>query len=293
MGADHKFIGIRFSLWYHCPHNTYIGVCFCHKGEPVMRREKIIIFSMVFLMVLPPAIALSENTGLSSESILNHVDDLFRGDSSYAIMAMNVVTKHYTREMTMEGWTRGKDYSLIRVLSPLKEKDTSTLKAGNNIWNYLPKVNRVIKIPSSMMGGSWMGSHFTNDDLIKESRMADDYEHSIAFDGLREGVAMIDLELIPKPEAAVVWGKVIVSVRKKDLMPLKIDYYGERLDLERTMVFTDIREMGGRLLPAVVRINPTDKPQEYTQIIYKEIAFDLELKDSFFSLRTLQSGSAP
>jgi outer membrane lipoprotein-sorting protein len=258
-----------------------------------MRREMIIIFFMVIFMLLPPALALSENTELSSESILNHVDDLFRGDSSYTTMAMKVVTRHYTREMTLEGWTRGKDYSLIRVLSPLKEKGTATLKAGNNIWNYLPKVKRVIKIPSSMMGGSWMGSHFTNDDLIKESRMADDYEHSISFDGRHDGVDMIDLELIPKPEAAVVWGKVVVSVRKKDLMPVKIDYYGERLDLERTMVFTDIREIGGRLLPAVLRINPTDKPQEFTQIIYKEIVFDLDLKESFFSLRTLQSGSTP
>lgn len=258
-----------------------------------MRREMKIIFFMVFLMVLPPAIALSENSDLSSERILNHVDDLFRGKSSYSTMTMKVVTSYYTREMTMEGWTRGKDYSLIRVLSPLKEKDTATLKAGNNIWNYLPKVKRVIKIPSSMMGGSWMGSHFTNDDLVKESRMADDYEHSITFDGRREGVDMIDLELIPKPEAAVVWGKVIVSVRKQDLMPLKIDYYGERLSLERTMVFTDIRKMGGRLLPAVLRINPTDKPREYTQIVYKEISFDLDLKESFFSLRTLQSRSTP
>ena len=258
-----------------------------------MRREISIFFVMIFFMLLPSAPALSEDAKISSEAILNHVDDLFRGNSSYATMTMKVVTRHYTREITLEGWTRGKDYSLIRVLSPLKEKGTATLKAGNNIWNYLPKVKRVIKIPSSMMGCSWMGSHFTNDDLIKESRMADDYEHSITFDGTREGVEMIDLELIPKPEAAVVWGKVVVSVRKKDLVPVKIDYYGERLDLERTMVFIDIREMGGRLLPSVLRINPADKPQEYTQIIYKEIAFDIELADSFFSLRTLQSGTTP
>ena len=108
---------------------------------------------------------------LASEDILNSVDDLFRGTSSHAIMKMVVTTAHYTREMTLEAWSRGKEDSLVRILKPEKEKGTATLKAGSNIWNYLPKVNRIIKIPSSMMGASWMGSHFTNDDLIKESRM--------------------------------------------------------------------------------------------------------------------------
>lgn len=255
-----------------------------------MKKSMVIAYLLVLCNAVLPGMADSLKTTSSSREILDHVDDLFRGNSSFAIMTMKVVTAHYTREITMEGWTKGKDYSLLRILAPLKEKGTATLKAGNNIWNYLPKVKRVIKIPSSMMGGSWMGSHFTNDDLVKESRMADDYTHAITFDGMRDGAWVVDLELIPEPEAAVVWGKVIVTVRKGDWIPIKIGYFGERLDLVRTMVFTDIREMGGRILPAVLRIVPTDKPGEYTEIIYTEIDFDIDLAEQFFSLRTLQSG---
>ncbi len=256
-------------------------------------RQKETAALITILFMLLPLIASADKKDLTSEDILNHIDDLFRGSSSYAKMTMKVVTSHYTREMTMEGWTMGKDYSLVRILSPLKEKDTATLKAGNNIWNYLPKVGRVIKIPSSMMGGSWMGSHFTNDDLVKESRMAEDYTHRITFKGERDGTSVLEIELIPRPEAAVVWGKVAAVVRDKDWIPVKIDYYGERLDLVRTMSFGDITEMGGRLLPARLTITPQDKPDEYTEIVYSEISFDIDIDTSFFSLRTLQSGTSP
>jgi outer membrane lipoprotein-sorting protein len=254
-----------------------------------MRHGCCIVFILVALAAFFPTIALPGSEPVSSADILNHVDDLFRGSSSRATMVMKVVTSHYTREMRLVAWSKGKDYSLVRILEPLKEKDTSTLKAGNNIWNYLPKVKRVIKIPSSMMGGSWMGSHFTNDDLVKESRMADDYTHSITFAGTRDNNEVIDLTLIPKPDAAVVWGKVVARVRKSDWTPLKIDYYGEKLELERSMSFSDIRTLGGRVLPATMRITPADKPGEYTLVTYDDIEFDIELTDSVFTLRRLQN----
>lgn len=254
-----------------------------------MRRGYMIVISMMVFLCLSPLVSLSGTEAPSSGDILNHVDDLFRGSSSRATMVMKVVTSHYTREMTLKAWSKGKDYSLVRILEPLKEKGTSTLKARTNIWNYLPKVKRVIKVPSSMMGGSWMGSHFTNDDLIKESRMADDYTHSITFRGIRDGQAVIDLTLIPRPDAAVVWGKVVATVRENDWTPVKIDYYGEKLALERSLMFSDIRELGGRMLPASMRITPTDKQGEYTEVTYSEIEFDLNIEDSFFSLRTLQN----
>jgi len=258
-----------------------------------MRHVCCIVFIIVTLTTFVPTIALTGDESVSSADILNHVDDLFRGTSSRATMVMKVVTAHYTREMRLVAWSKGKNYSLVRILEPLKEKNTSTLKAGNNIWNYLPKVKRVIKIPSSMMGGSWMGSHFTNDDLVKESRMADDYTHSITFEGTRDGSEVIDLTLVPKPEAAVVWGKIVARVRKSDWTPLKIDYYGEKLELERSMSFSDIRTLGNRLLPATMRITPTNKPGEYTLVTYDDIAFDLALADSFFTLRNLQNPEGP
>jgi outer membrane lipoprotein-sorting protein len=206
---------------------------------------------------------------------------------------MIVTTTNYTREMSLEAWSRGREDSLVRIVKPEKERGTATLKAGNDIWNYLPKVNRIIKIPSSMMGASWMGSHFTNDDLIKESRMADDYANAVSFRGDRGGVRIVELTLTPKPTAAVVWGKVVVAVTEGSYLPVKIDYYDERMKLMRTMEFSDTRDIGTRRLPTRLRMTPTDKPREHTEIIYSKIEFDIPLDDSFFSLRTLKATGAP
>lgn len=253
-----------------------------------MMIKKLLAFTLVFL--LPAILALPAAAGepVTAKELLDHVDDLYRSNSSYGTFTMKVATEHYTREMKMEAWSKGKDYSLIRILAPQKDRGMSTLKADNNIWNYLPKVKRVIKVPSSMMGGSWMGSHFTNDDLVKESRMAEDYDYEITFQGERSGVNVIDLTLIPKPDAAVVWGKVVVTVREEDWIPLFVDYFDEDMVLSRRLTYSDIREMGGRRLPVEMRVVPEDKPGEYTEIIYDEIEFDLDLSDDLFSLRNLQ-----
>jgi outer membrane lipoprotein-sorting protein len=224
---------------------------------------------------------------VTPREVLDHVDDLFRGSSSFGTFSMQVVTEHYRREMKMEGWSRGKDHSLIRILAPRKEKGTATLKAGSDIWNYLPKVNRVIKVPSSMMGGAWMGSHFTNDDLVKESRMTDDYTYEITFRGERDGKEVIDLALTPLPEAAVVWGKVTVTVLRDGWIPLGLDYYDEDMVLSRTMSYSDVRNLGGRRIPARIEMRPADKPGEHTEIVYHDIEFDLDLPDDLFTLRRL------
>jgi outer membrane lipoprotein-sorting protein len=227
---------------------------------------------------------------VSAREILDHVDDLFRGTSSHGEFTMKVVTEHYTRELRLEAWSKGKDYSLIRILEPRKERGTATLKAGENIWNYLPKVDRVIKVPSSMMGGSWMGSHFTNDDLVKESRMAEDYEYEITFRGERDGRRVIEITLVPRENAAVVWGKLVALVREEDWIPLRLDFYDEDLALARTMTYEDVRELGGRRLPARLRVVPADEPGEYTEVVYESLEFDVELADDFFSLRNLRRG---
>ena len=140
---------------------------------------------------------------LTPKEILDRVDDLFRGDSSHGKATLTVRTENWSRSLTMEFWSRGKDHSLIRILEPKKEKGTATLKAGRDLWNYLPKVKRVVKLPSSMMSASWMGSHFTNDDLVRESRMADDYPFEITFEGSRDGSDIIEITCTPKPEAPV------------------------------------------------------------------------------------------
>jgi outer membrane lipoprotein-sorting protein len=227
-------------------------------------------------------------TAETPREIIDRVDRILRGDSSHGIATMDVVTKHWQRSLTMEMWSLGTEYSLIRVIAPPKEAGTATLKAGDDIWNYLPKVDRTIKIPASMMMGSWMGSHFTNDDLVKESRLVEDYDIDLSFEGERDGVEVWEFELHPKPEAAVVWGRVEYRVRKADLMPLWARYYDEDDNLVRTLDFSDFRKMGGRLVPAAMDMYPEDKPGERTSIRYKELEFGIDIDRSFFSLQTLK-----
>ena len=226
----------------------------------------------------------------SPRAIIDRVDRVLRGASSRGVATMRVTTRHWERSLTMEVWSLGADYSLVRVLSPAKEAGTGTLKASRDIWNYLPKVDRTIKIPASMMMGSWMGSHFTNDDLVKESRLVEDYEIETTFDGTRDAVKIWEFTLTPRPEAAVVWGKIEYRVRQRDFMPLRARYFDEEGELVRTLTFSDFRRMGGRLVPARMDMQPHDKPGERTSVSYAELQFDLGIDKSFFSLRTLRRG---
>jgi outer membrane lipoprotein-sorting protein len=252
-----------------------------------MKATIISLVLMVALYVCFPAQAAPEKP-VTAQDILNRVDDLYRGTSSHGKMTMEVVTAHWKRTLSLEFWSKGKDRSLIRILAPLKEKGTATLRSGNEIWNYLPKVNRVIKLPSSMMSASWMGSHFTNDDLVKESRFTEDYNFQVTYQGMRDGQEVVELTCIPKPDAPVVWGKVEVVARRSDYLPVVIRYYGEDLNLARTMTFADYKEMSGRTLPTVMTLTPADKPGEKTVITYDSIEFGVSLSDDFFSLRNLQ-----
>ena len=222
--------------------------------------------------------------------IVERIDRLMRGDSSRGVATMQVVTEHWERQMTMEMWSLGTDYSLVRLRAPAKDAGTATLMAEDDIWNYLPKVDRSIKIPSSMMGGAWMGSHFTNDDLVQDSQLIDLYDVEVAFDGERDGESVWELRLSPKPEAAVVWGHIEFLVGQDDDLPRWARYYNEDGELARTMEYSEISEFSGRLVPAVMNMQPADKPGERTTIRYEELEFDIDVEQSFFSLRTLQSG---
>ena len=227
--------------------------------------------------------------GLSdATAIVDCVDRIMRGESSQGISTMEVSTEHWSRAMEMQMWSLGTDHALVRILSPRKDAGTATLKAGNEIWNYLPRVDRTIKIPASLMSASWMGSHFTNDDLVKESRLIEDYEITLAYEGDRDGVDVWEFDLIPRPEAPVVWGRIAYQVRKHDTMPVFARYYDEDGVLVRTMTFFDYRELGGRLVPAAMRVVPEDKPGEYTEVRYSELEFDVDLDEDYFSLRRLR-----
>ncbi|MEE9517654.1 MAG: outer membrane lipoprotein-sorting protein [Candidatus Adiutricales bacterium] len=246
-------------------------------------------FCLVMTLILSQNAPLVAQAGaLTPREILDKVDDLSRGKSSRGKMTMSITTAHWSRSLTLEFWNKGKDKSLIRILSPKKEKGMTTLRSGNNIWNYLPKINRIIKLPSSMMGSSWMGSHFSNDDLIKESRMADDYTFEISFQGQKEGRRVVEITCIPHEDAVVVWGRIIVTVDSDEYLPLKILYYDEDLELARTMIFEDVGLLGGRKLPRRMVIIPAAKPKEATVVLYEEMQWDIELDDKLFSIRSLK-----
>ncbi|MEE8546815.1 MAG: outer membrane lipoprotein-sorting protein [bacterium] len=254
------------------------------------RKVKACVFILSGILVLLlmisayPGVSHAETT---AREILEKVDDMWRGTSSYAEMTMEVVTAHWERTLKLRAWSKGKEYSLVLITFPKKERGLASLKVQNDIFNYLPRVNRTIRVPSSMMMGSWMGSHFTNDDLVKESRMSDDYTVQIAFEGIRDGLSIYELVLLPKPEAPVVWGKIEITVEKTELIPIKSLYFDEDEQLIRTMDFTDVRIMGGRKIPATLILVPTDKPDERTFIRYDSMDFDIDLDESFFSLRNL------
>ena len=222
------------------------------------------------------------------KTLLNAVDDLWRGESSYAVTSMYVKTANYARTMKMEGWSKGKEKTLFRVMKPLREKGTSTLKSDNHIYTYLPKTDRTIKLTSGMMMGSWMGSHLTNDDLVKEARLEEDYTAEISFEGERDGQRIIEFTLVPKLDAAVVWGKLELTILADSHIPVVEYYYDEDMVLARTIRFTDIQQLGGRLRPAVLRVVPADKPDEYTEFVYEKLSLNVPLKDSLFSLSSLK-----
>jgi len=257
----------------------------------VIRLKLVGVLALTFCLFLLPAptdnLQADEGT-LTAREILDRVDDLWRGESSRGVMTMTITTQHWKRSLTIEAWSKGKEKSLMKILAPKKEKGTTTLRNGNNIWNYLPKVKRVIKLPSSMMASSWMGSHFTNDDLVKESRMADDYSFEISDQGQKDGREIVEVTCIPNEDAAVVWGKLIVLVDRVDYLPIRIEYYDEDLTLARTMTFTDVGVLGNRKLAKKMIIVPNENPEESTIIEYSEMEFDLNLDDKLFSLRSLQ-----
>lgn len=247
--------------------------------------SRAIFYFMAFLCLFH--ISLPANA-IEVDELIRHIDRLWRGDTSHTTMSMTVKTARYERAMTMEAWSKGKDYSLVVIREPVKDRNIATLKVKDKIWNYLPKINRVTKVPSSMMSGSWMGSHFTNDDLVKESSFEDDYTSQITFEGERDGLLIYELSSLPKANAAVVWGKVVMLIEQQTLAPFKNVYYDEEGVLIRTMTFDQPKKFDERTIPMRMTLQPEDKPNESTVIVYDDIVFGVPLKDSFFSLQTLK-----
>lgn len=219
----------------------------------------------------------------SAKEIVFKANDLLRGKSSLATSAMKVVKPDWSREITTRIWMLEPDYAMILITEPAKDKGTVTLKREKEMWNWIPSIQRIIKIPPSMMMQPWMGSDFNNDDLVRESSIVEDYTHSLIGEESIDGYDCYKINLIPRPEAGVVWARVIMWISKKEYLELKTEYYDEDGTLVKYMTGSEVKEMGGRTIPSHWEMIPVDKPGEKTILEYKSIEFDMDISPSFFS----------
>jgi outer membrane lipoprotein-sorting protein len=220
--------------------------------------------------------------------IIRKADEKRRGETGIATMTISIIRPTWSRDMTVKTWSKGNDYSLILITKPARDKGTVFLKRKKEIWNWIPSIERNIKLPPSMMMQSWMGSDFTNDDLIEESSIVEDYTHRIVGDTIIMDREVYKIELVPKPEAAVVWGKIYSWISKKDYLELRAEMYDEDGYLVNEVNFKDIRSLGGRMLPAVMEYIPVDKPGHKTVITYHEVTYNAPLNTDFFSLQNMK-----
>ncbi|WDT67442.1 outer membrane lipoprotein-sorting protein [Cloacibacterium sp. TD35] len=241
------------------------------------------ILSIFVFLILFPCIILAQD----AKSIVKKADEKAKGNTSVALISIQTIRPNWTREMTVKAWTKGNDLTMILVLTPAKEKGVVFLKKKKEVWNWVPSIERNIKMPPSMMSQSWMGTDFTNDDLVKEASILEDYNHTFLEDIEIDGRNCYKIQLIPKPKSAVVWGKVILSIDKKDYMMLHAEYFDEDGKLMNTMHCSDVKMLGGKLLPAKMEMIPADKKGNKTILTYKSLIFDTPITDQFFSTQNI------
>ncbi len=242
---------------------------------------------LVALILLPSPLP---SQTIDGKEIIRRMEHLMRGDTSVGLYEMTIKDPNWTRTLRLKVWDdrKGKR-TFIRILSPPKERGIGTLKIGYEMWDYLPKVERIIKIPPSMMMQPWMGSDFTNDDLVKESSIVEDYFHRVVGEEEVEGFPAYKVEALPKPDAPVVWDRILYWVRKGDFVPLREEFYSEKGELIRVMTFSEIREMGGRTIPTLWRMKPMKKRGRETILRILEVRFNVSIPDSIFTLRNLKN----
>ena len=229
----------------------------------------------------------AEAPKLDPTTISRTLDDLYRSASSRATVSMHVTTPHYDRTLTMTMWTRGRDDVLVRLLSPRKERGIATLKRGTEMWNYLPKIRKTIRVPAAMMSGSWMGSDFSNDDLVRESSWEDDYTASVV---PAPAAGEVCVEYTRKPDAPVAWPRVVGCFSRDPLLPLRQEFYDDKGRKARVMSFSDVRALGGRTLPTRMVLQPLLEQGHRTELTYSEMEFDVALADDLFTLTSLRRG---
>ncbi len=222
--------------------------------------------------------------------LVKRIDRLLTGRSSVGVMTMSIKTHAWSRSLKLKVWAEGKDLALIRVLEGgPRETGMMTLKRQKQLWNWLPQAGRVMKLPSGMMGDSWMGSDFTNDDLVKGSSITDDFDSSVKGIERQDGREAWRVVLIPKASALVVWGRIEMLVDRKTCLPVSEQFFDDEGKLARQMSFSDFRQVGWRQFPAKMTVQPAEGGRE-TSITYGEIEFDVKIPEDTFSLQRLRQG---
>ncbi len=225
---------------------------------------------------------------IEARDIVRSAIDHWRGVSSVGEMTMIIHRPDWQRTMSMQTWTQGNDKSLVRVTAPRKDRGNGTLMLDNSMWNYSPKVNRVIKVPSSMMGQSWMGSDFSNKDVSRADDIVDQYTHTLLETAMTDELKVYVIESIPLEEAAVVWGKEVLRIRE-DLVLLEQSYYDQEGVLVKKLESLKIGEMGGRVIALRQRMSKADAPGEWTELLVQKMNYDMQLDDRLFTLANLRN----
>jgi len=240
------------------------------------------VLSMGALLIPGPA-----RSEPMAREVLEKAFDYYRGQSSQTEVDMSIHRPAWERTMTLKGWSKGREDALIRVVAPAKDAGNATLKKGREMWTYNPKVNRVIKIPPSMMSQAWMGSDFSNDDLAKSDTILEDYTHEMISVTSQGNHTVYTIQLTPKPRAPVVWGMQRMKIRDDHIL-LEQSFFDEDGQPVKEMTASDIVMLGGKLFPRVWRMQKAESPDEYTEVVYREAAFDIPITDAFFSIPNLK-----
>jgi len=224
----------------------------------------------------------------NAKQIIHRAEQKLNGKTNQSEIKMTIIRPSWKREIKLKTWGIGADFTLILLSAPARDKGIAFLKREKEIWNWQPSIDRVIKLPPSMMMQSWMGSDFTNDDLVQQSDPVEDYSHKILGSEEIEGRDCYILEMIPHEDAAVVWGKLIVWVDKADYMELKTEFFDEDDYLVNTMLGKQVKLMDGKLLPSILEVIPAEEEGKKTIVEYLSISFDKPLKTSFFSIQNMK-----
>lgn len=247
-----------------------------------MKLLKTSIFLSVFIFLFNPIFS------QDATEIIRKADKKFRGNTAKSEMTMTIVRPTWKRTLKFKTWGKGTDYSLALITYPAKEKGQTFLKRKNEMWTWNPKISRLIKMPPSLMSQGWMGSDYTNDDILKESSIVNDYTHKIIGSEKIDGIECWKIELTPKENAVVIWGKLIKWISKNEYNQMKSEYYDEDGYLIKTDIASKVKLMGSKRIPTHIEIIPADEPNHKTIVDINSMTFDIPINDNFFTQQNMK-----